>query len=154
MSFGSHHRSTMKSSFPENNIQISEKKQHVQQQKTTSLQQDFQGSKHTPQNVLQQVCNKIRSTPQKPQHHNSRIISARFGFRPCSSLCSLTQSKRHKVRMCYVVQHMSALQHSKCSGPRVLGRTGLVGQGSWAGPAWFWLGGPRVLGWAGLVLNT
>ena len=26
--------------------------------------------------------------------------------------------------------------------------------GSWAGPVWFWLGGPRVLGRAGLVLNT
>ena len=26
--------------------------------------------------------------------------------------------------------------------------------GSWAGPVWFWLGGPRVLGQAGLVLNT
>ena len=32
-------------------------------------------------------------------------------------------------------------------GPRVLGRTGLVGQGSWAGPAWFWLGGQGS--WAG-----
>ena len=57
-------------------------------------------------------------------------------------------------------------------GPRVLGRAGLVlawgakgpgpdrlgfslgGQGSWAGPAWVWLGGPRVLGRAGLVYNT
>ena len=28
------------------------------------------------------------------------------------------------------------------------------GRGSWAGPVWFWLGGPRVLGQAGLVLNT
>ena len=49
--------------------------------------------------------------------------------------------------------------------PRVLGRTGLAwgakgpgpdrlglgGQGSWAGPAWLWLGGPRVLGQAGLA---
>ena len=31
---------------------------------------------------------------------------------------------------------------------------GLGGQGSWAGPAWVWLGRPRVLGRAGLVLNT
>ena len=37
-------------------------------------------------------------------------------------------------------------------GRRVLGRTGLVGQGSWAGPAWLWLGGPRVLGRTGLGL--
>ena len=26
------------------------------------------------------------------------------------------------------------------------------GQRSWAGPAWFWLGGPRVLGRTGLAL--
>ena len=38
-------------------------------------------------------------------------------------------------------------------GPGRLG-FGLGGQGSWAGPAWVWLGGPRVLGRAGLVLNT
>ena len=31
---------------------------------------------------------------------------------------------------------------------------GLGGQGSWARPAWVWLGGPRVLGRAGLVYNT
>ena len=37
-------------------------------------------------------------------------------------------------------------------GPRVLGWTGLGGQGSWAGPAWDWLGGPRVLGRTGLGL--
>ena len=30
---------------------------------------------------------------------------------------------------------------------------GLGDQGSWAGPAWFWLGGPRVLGRAGLALH-
>ena len=29
---------------------------------------------------------------------------------------------------------------------------GWGGQGSWAGPAWFWLGGPRVLGRTGLGL--
>ena len=29
---------------------------------------------------------------------------------------------------------------------------GLGGQGSWAGPAWLWLGGPRVLGRTGLGL--
>ena len=40
---------------------------------------------------------------------------------------------------------------AKGSGPDRLG-FGLWGQGSWAGPAWFWLGGPRVLGRAGLVL--
>ena len=28
----------------------------------------------------------------------------------------------------------------------------VLGQGSWAGPAWFWLGGPRVLARAGLGL--
>ena len=36
-------------------------------------------------------------------------------------------------------------------GPDRLG-FGLGGQGSWAGPAWVWLGGPRVLGRTGLVL--
>ena len=35
-----------------------------------------------------------------------------------------------------------------------MGGGGEGGRGSWAGPVWFWLGGPRVLGWAGLVLNT
>ena len=40
---------------------------------------------------------------------------------------------------------------AKGPGPDRLG-FGLGGQGSWAGPAWFWLGGPRVLGRAGLVL--
>ena len=44
----------------------------------------------------------------------------------------------------------SAWNH-KGPGPDRLG-FGLGGQGSWAGPAWFWLGGPRVLGRAGLVL--
>ena len=36
-------------------------------------------------------------------------------------------------------------------GPDRLG-FGLGGQVAWAGPAWFWLGGPRVLGRTGLVL--
>ena len=36
-------------------------------------------------------------------------------------------------------------------GGRVGGGGG--GRGSWAGPVWFWLGGPRVLGQAGLVLK-
>ena len=39
---------------------------------------------------------------------------------------------------------------AKGPGPDRLG-FGLGGQGSWAGPAWLWLGGPRVLGRAGLA---
>ena len=38
---------------------------------------------------------------------------------------------------------------AKGPGPDRLG-FGLGGQGSWAGPAWVWLGGPRVLGRTGL----
>ena len=45
------------------------------------------------------------------------------------------------------------LGEARGPGPDRLG-FGLGGQGSWAGPAWVWLWGPRVLGRAGLVLNT
>ena len=40
-----------------------------------------------------------------------------------------------------------------CASDKVAGWLGffLGRQGSWAGPAWFWLGGPKVLGRAGLA---